>query len=67
MLQGEIEACRAKDVLLCSSLAGKEQHNNEAGTEGLLVITNFKLSFITYEDSQVSCGWIFRVGESFVV
>lgn len=52
MLQGEIEACRAERVLLCSPLASKD--TDDEGDEGLLVITNFKLSFVTTDEAQVS-------------
>lgn len=52
MLQGEIEACRAERVLLCSPLASKDKEDE--GEEGLLVITNFKLSFVTTDETQVS-------------
>lgn len=51
MLQGEIEACRAERVLLCSPLASKDI--GDEGDEGLLVITNFKLSFVTNDEAQV--------------
>lgn len=52
MLHGEIEACRAERVLLCSPLASKDI--GDEGDEGLLVITNFKLSFVTNDEAQVS-------------
>lgn len=52
MLQGEIEACRAERVLLCSPMDHKKDPNSDV--EGLLVITNFKLSFITNDEGQVS-------------
>lgn len=53
MLQGEIEACRAERVLLCPPLASKDL-DEDIGVEGLLVITNFKLTFITNDELQVS-------------
>lgn len=49
MLQGEIEACRAERVLLCPPMDHKKEQDG-AGVEGLLVITNFKLTFITNDD-----------------
>lgn len=51
ILQGEIEACRAERVVMCSPLASKD--NDQHGDEGLLVLTNFKLSFITNDEAQV--------------
>lgn len=36
---------------MCSPLASKD--NDQHGDEGLLVLTNFKLSFITNDEAQV--------------
>lgn len=50
-LHGELEVTRASRVVLYPPVTNKEDAG--AGKEGLLVVTNFKLSFITVEDSQV--------------
>uniref|UniRef100_A0A1B0D6B3 Uncharacterized protein n=1 Tax=Phlebotomus papatasi TaxID=29031 RepID=A0A1B0D6B3_PHLPP len=56
-LHGELEVTRASRVVLYPPVTNKEDAG--AGKEGLLVVTNFKLSFITLEDSQ-SANFVYQ-------
>lgn len=49
---GELEVASAKNVVLYTSLSNKGQEE-ESCLCGLLVVTNFKLSFLTRDDDQV--------------
>lgn len=56
---GELEVARAKNVILYTTLSNKSQERELNGLCGLLVITNFKLSFLTQDNEQV-CGSAYR-------
>lgn len=49
---GELEVASAKNVVLYTTLSHKSQ-DRENGLCGLLVVTNFKLSFLTSNNDQV--------------
>lgn len=49
VLAGELEVVRARNVILFAPLTKYEK-----GVLGLLVVTNFKLSFLSVESSEVS-------------
>lgn len=51
-LSGELEVARAKNVILYTTLSNKGQ-DRDNGLCGLLVVTNFKLSFLTNDNEQV--------------
>lgn len=50
---GELEVARAKNVILYTTLSNKSQERELNGLCGLLVVTNFKLSFLTHDNEQV--------------
>lgn len=52
MFSGELEVASAKNVILYTTLSNKS-HDRENGLCGLLVVTNFKLSFLTSDIDQV--------------
>lgn len=52
MFTGELEVASAKNVILYTTLSNKSQ-DRENGLCGLLVVTNFKLSFLTSDNEQV--------------
>lgn len=52
---GELEVASAKNVVLYTSLSNKGQEE-ESCLCGLLVVTNFKLTFLTKDDDQVRNG-----------
>ncbi|GAB0098510.1 myotubularin-related protein 10-B [Sergentomyia squamirostris] len=56
-LNGELEVVRANRVVLYPPVTNK--NDASAGKEGVLVVTNFKLSFITVEDSQ-SANFVYQ-------
>lgn len=49
---GELEVARAKNVILYTTLSNKGQ-DRDNGLCGLLVVTNFKLSFLSSDNEQV--------------
>lgn len=51
-IAGELEVTRARNVILNATLI-KKQHERDNGDVGLLVVTNFKLSFITQQNIKV--------------
>ncbi|XP_031617006.1 myotubularin-related protein 10-B [Contarinia nasturtii] len=51
LLTGELEVATAKNVILYTTLSNKSQ-DRENGLCGLLVVTNFKLSFLTSDNEQ---------------
>lgn len=51
LLLGEIEVARAKNVILIPP--GIKKSPNTNGLIGLLVVTNFRISFITIEDLPI--------------
>lgn len=51
-LSGELEVASAKNVVLCTTLMNKRRDRDD-GIIGLLVVTNFKLSFLTGSTEQV--------------
>lgn len=51
LLSGELEVARARNVLLFSPTSKIKDDN---GIPGVLVITNFKLSFLSFDDSDAS-------------
>lgn len=51
LLLGEIEVARAKNVLLIPP--GIKNSTNTNGLIGLLVVTNFRISFITVDDQEL--------------
>lgn len=53
-ISGELEVARAKNVILYTTLSNKSQDRELNGLCGLLVVTNFKLSFLTSDNEQVS-------------
>lgn len=55
LFSGELVATSARNVILHSSLEDKSK-DVENGVYGLLVLTNFKLSFLTNDDNQVNEG-----------
>lgn len=51
---GELEVQRAKNAVLYSTLTKTSKMNErDNGTTGLLVVTNFRLSFLTSNNDQV--------------
>lgn len=52
MFLGELEVASAKNVILYTTLSNK-RHGRDNGLIGLLVVTNFKLSFLTGDKDQV--------------
>lgn len=52
LFAGELEVASAKNVILYTTLSNKSQ-DRENGLCGLLVVTNFKLSFLTSDSEQV--------------
>ncbi|XP_059614071.1 myotubularin-related protein 10-B isoform X2 [Phlebotomus argentipes] len=57
LLHGELEVARATQVVLHPPVTNK--NDSSAGKMGLLVVTNFKLSFISVEDSQ-SANFVYQ-------
>ena len=49
-----MEVARAKNVILYTTLSNKSQDRELNGLCGLLVVTNFKLSFLTQDNEQVN-------------
>lgn len=52
IISGELEVASAKNVVLYTTLTNKRRDRDD-GILGLLVITNFKLSFLTGNNDQV--------------
>lgn len=50
-ISGELEVASAKNVILYTTLSNKHQER-ENGLIGVLVLTNFKLSFLTNDNDQ---------------
>lgn len=50
---GELEVASAKNVILYTTLSNKSL-DRDCGLVGLLVVTNFKLTFLTCEKDQVN-------------
>lgn len=63
---GELEVARAKNVILYTTLSNKSQERELNGLCGLLVMTNFKLSFLTQDNEQV-CGLIAIINRLFSI
>lgn len=57
LFPGELVATLARNVILHSLLEDKSK-DVENGVYGLLVLTNFKLSFLTNDNDQVNEGTI---------
>lgn len=49
----------AKNVILYTGLSNKKGQEEENCVCGLLVVTNFKLSFLTKDDDQVGSFFLF--------
>lgn len=61
---GELVATSARNVILHSSLEDKSK-DVENGVYGLLVLTNFKLSFLTNDNDQVNAGGTITISINF--
>lgn len=53
MFSGELEVARARNVILHTSLSSNKGQDRDNGLCGSLIVTNFKLSFITNDNEQV--------------
>lgn len=58
ILLGEQEVQSARNVVLYTSLLNKKNDQNN-GITGLLVVTNFKLTFLSNKSDQVVCFSMF--------